>query len=365
MAMTLKEAVILKALNRGPGVTLKSIALANNIGASTLGKWLTKSRKSVTVNQVNNNSREMWLNHLINTNGMDDVSLGTYCRKHGIYSHQLTVVESQLGKGEILAQVLDMHDALEESDQGKSFRAFWDFLMSSQKQDTLSRCLEKILHDLVNKPYLKGMQYREYIARLKGFKADLLQRGRKVLASQNRLTREIRTLLVQNASQDARAIQTTITDIKAMCITDREYFARIASETLIEIEYKPQVNLPMERPLWSEPNSTTLDFGELLNHPDADLEDIQLNGRSAPAYWQLEDRVNSLLQTQTSFALPKLLDAFPPEFELEELTGYLAVGMKNKQHLINREKSVTLNAYLLPEVIFQKDGQTNNENCNV
>lgn len=96
MAMTLKEAVILKALNRGPGVTLKSIALANNIGASTLGKWLTKSRKSVTVNQVNNTSREMWLNHLINTNGMDDVSLGTYCRKHGIYSHQLTEWKKEL-----------------------------------------------------------------------------------------------------------------------------------------------------------------------------------------------------------------------------------------------------------------------------
>lgn len=96
MAMTLKEAVILKALNRGPGVTLKSIALANNIGVSTLGKWLTKSRKSVTVNQVNNTSREMWLNHLINTNGMDDVSLGTYCRKHGIYSHQLTEWKKEL-----------------------------------------------------------------------------------------------------------------------------------------------------------------------------------------------------------------------------------------------------------------------------
>jgi Protein of unknown function (DUF3375) len=163
------------------------------------------------------------------------------------------MVAAQLSKGEILAQLLDMHDALEESDQGKSFRAFWNFLMSSSKQNELGRWLEKILRDLSEKPYLKGVQYREYVARLKGFKADLLQRGRKVLASQNRLTREIRTLLVQNSNQDSRVIQTAIADIKTWCIAEREYFASIAGETLLEIEYRPEVKLPLERPLWSEP----------------------------------------------------------------------------------------------------------------
>lgn len=96
LSSTLKEAVILKALDRGPGVTLKSIAIANNIGESTLGKWLTQSRTGTNSNQSNNTSREGWLSHLINTNGMDDVSLGTYCRKHGIYSHQLPEWKKEL-----------------------------------------------------------------------------------------------------------------------------------------------------------------------------------------------------------------------------------------------------------------------------
>lgn len=96
LSSTLKEAVILKALNREPGVTLKSVALANNIGESTLGKWLTQNRKGINSNQPSNSTREGWLSHLINTNGMDDVSLGTYCRKHGIYSHQLTEWKKEL-----------------------------------------------------------------------------------------------------------------------------------------------------------------------------------------------------------------------------------------------------------------------------
>jgi len=270
------------------------------------------------------------------------------------------MVAAHLSKGEILAQVLDMHDALEESDQGKSFRAFWDFLMSPTKQNDLSRWLEKILHDLTDKPYLKGIQHREYVTRLKGFKTDLLQRGRKVLASQNRLTREIRTLLVQNSNQDSRAIQAAISDIKAWCIVNREYFANIAGETLIEIEHKPLVNLPLERPLWSEPIGATLDFGDMLNELSTDVAAINLKARSALACWQLEERVNTLLQERASFTLPELLDVYPPEIALEELVCYLSVGMKNKQHIIDRIESIKLNEFLLPQVTFHRPTQANN-----
>lgn len=268
------------------------------------------------------------------------------------------MVAAQLSKGALLAQVLDMHDALEESDQGKSFRAFWDFLMSPTKQSALGRWLEKILLDLSDKPYLKGMQYREYVARLKGFKADLLQRGRKVLASQNRLTREIRTLLVQNSNQDSRAIQTAISDIKAWWIADREHFAHIAGETLIDVEHKPLVHLPLERPLWSEPVAAVLDLGNVLDDLSTDEAALNLKERSALAGWQLEDRVTTLLQERASFTLPELVEVYPLEFALEELVGYLSVGMKNQQHLVDNTESVKHEEFLVPQITFRRPNQT-------
>jgi hypothetical protein len=263
------------------------------------------------------------------------------------------MVAAQLSKGEILAQLLDMHDALEESDQGKSFRAFWNFLMSSSKQDELGRWLQKILRDLSEKPYLKGVQHREYVARLKGFKADLLQRGRKVLASQNRLTREIRTLLVQNSHQDSRAIQAAIADIKTGCIALRDHFENIAGETLIEIEYKPHIYLPLERPLWSESISAVLDlgndFGELIAL-DADVDSVK--NRPVLALWQLEERINSLLEERASFVLPELVEAYPLEFELEELVGYLAIGMKGTHHVVDRMDPIQVNEFSVPHITF-------------
>jgi flagellar motility protein MotE (MotC chaperone) len=44
------------------------------------------------------------------------------------------------GKGELLEEIMGERDAIEDSDQGKSFRSFWSFLMSQQRQEELTNC---------------------------------------------------------------------------------------------------------------------------------------------------------------------------------------------------------------------------------
>jgi flagellar motility protein MotE (MotC chaperone) len=46
--------------------------------------------------------------------------------------------------GEILGEILGERDAIADSDQGRSFRAFWDFLMSPSRQEELSGLLERV-----------------------------------------------------------------------------------------------------------------------------------------------------------------------------------------------------------------------------
>lgn len=48
-------------------------------------------------------------------------------------------------KGALLAEIMGERDAIADSDQGKSFRAFWDFLMSQSRQEELTRLLEQVL----------------------------------------------------------------------------------------------------------------------------------------------------------------------------------------------------------------------------
>lgn len=91
----LKESIILKALSRGDA-SQSSIAKANNIAISTLSKWLHEYRnigsaiKKSVITSSEVITTEAQFNHLLATTNMSDVSLGEYCRKHGIYPHQLT-----------------------------------------------------------------------------------------------------------------------------------------------------------------------------------------------------------------------------------------------------------------------------------
>ena len=99
-----KEAIVLKALTRGSD-SIASIAKANNVGASSLNKWLRRYREGLpfsanthSANKKTDLSRADKFQHILSAHGLDEVSLGAYCRQHGLYSHQLTEWKKQLMK---------------------------------------------------------------------------------------------------------------------------------------------------------------------------------------------------------------------------------------------------------------------------
>jgi transposase len=88
-----KEAIVLKAINRG-AETLDSVAKTNNVGLSSLQKWLRRYREGQPLPSDKDApsgklSRAEKFQHILATASLDDVSLGKYCREHGLYSHEL------------------------------------------------------------------------------------------------------------------------------------------------------------------------------------------------------------------------------------------------------------------------------------
>jgi len=90
----MKEAIVQKALNRN-GRSLKSIAEANNVGCSTLEKWLKTYREANSGSQkagshlYNNLTKEERFMILLETAQFGDQALGAYCREHGLYRFHL------------------------------------------------------------------------------------------------------------------------------------------------------------------------------------------------------------------------------------------------------------------------------------
>src|SRR5690625_5062670 len=96
------------------------------------------------------------------------------------------------GKGEVLEEVFGQHDAIADSDQGRSFRAFWDFLMSPARQDELSELLEKIFE-------LEAVMALKPDRRLRRVHYDWLEAGEVTQRTIARVSEQLRRVLGDQA----------------------------------------------------------------------------------------------------------------------------------------------------------------------
>jgi len=84
-----KEALVRKALSQ-PHVKLKEFAKSNNIGYSSLTKWIKKYKNTTTKALSNHKvTQQARVQHVLATAGMDENALGVYCRERGLYTTQI------------------------------------------------------------------------------------------------------------------------------------------------------------------------------------------------------------------------------------------------------------------------------------
>ena len=103
LSVEAKKAIVQQTLNRGSDTTIETIARANNVGLSSLQKWLRRYREGQSLSRVmRRNSQQQGMSnterfeHLVATHYLDELSLGEYCRKHGLYNHQLITWREEL-----------------------------------------------------------------------------------------------------------------------------------------------------------------------------------------------------------------------------------------------------------------------------
>jgi transposase-like protein len=96
-----REAIVAKALCR-KNQTLREVAEANGVGFSTLQKWLKLSREGKPIHPnkplTHQLTRAERFRLLCEAESLDEKALGIFCRKNGIFSHQL-----QQWKGEFMS----------------------------------------------------------------------------------------------------------------------------------------------------------------------------------------------------------------------------------------------------------------------
>lgn len=273
-------------------------------------------------------------------------------------------------KGQILGEILDAYDYLEDSDQGKSFNAFWDFLMSTEMQQDLNEMINQVLSAEEVQSYIKETDNPYYANQLKKLKANLLQVGKKVLQSKLRLSEELRKLLHQKALQENRQVTQEINEIKKCFIENKEIFLNLSDKEFLTIEFLPEITLPMERPLWDYSADVNFTSGKLEYGQNDDLlAETQLEELKTSFYLnpeELKKKILTLLKESASeqITLKEVIEKYPVEKGISELICYLDIAAANEVHLIN-ETQVDQFAFkapsgkgsiVMPQVVFLKIG---------
>jgi len=95
LTLEAKEAILKQALENN-GRSQVEIAKHNNIGYSTLQRWLKARREGRPLKSQQPASRRGVISrsqkftHVLAAATLDESALGAYCREQGIYSHQLS-----------------------------------------------------------------------------------------------------------------------------------------------------------------------------------------------------------------------------------------------------------------------------------
>jgi hypothetical protein len=256
-------------------------------------------------------------------------------------------------KGELLQDILGERDLIAESDQGRSFRAFWDFLMSQARQEELTQLLERVLQ-------LEPVAALAPDARLARVHYDWLEAGEHAQRTVALLSQQLRRFLDDQAYLENRRIMDILRGIEAAALAVRDTpppgdFAALA-DTAASIE------LSMERPMYTPPSKPAIARVKLEAGDEA-LDAAALFSQFVIDKAALARHVRQALQQRTQVTLRELLELKPLQQGLAELVAYLQLAAEQGAAVVDEdvEDAVSWQAAdgqwkraRLPRVIFSR-----------
>jgi hypothetical protein len=234
-------------------------------------------------------------------------------------------------KGALLDEIFGERDAISDSDQGRSFRAFWDFLMSPARQEELSSLLESVFA-------LVAVQKLEPNTRLLRVHYDWLEAGEVAQRTVARLSEQLRRYLDDKVWLENRQIMQTIRAIEQGTLTVRD---QMPPGTFMELdEPAPTIELPMERPLFSPPWKPTF-ADQILVEGEGDIPTDVLYEQVYVDKTELEAHIRRALQTRSQISLAEIVESRPLERGLAEIVAYLSLAADDRHALIDDEHKQT------------------------
>ena len=262
------------------------------------------------------------------------------------------IATSDWAKGRLLDEIFEEHDVIWDSDQGRSFRAFWEFLMTPARQEELEQLLKTVFS-------LEDIQSLTPDVFLSHIKFSLLEAGEKVYKTNNLLVEQLRKYLDDQAYLENKRIMELIKTIEKRAVEIKDQPPSQRDFAGLD-DLKPGLDIVMSRSLFQPPKSPLIKQAPVVQG-EADMAVDALYQQAYIDEALLKANIRKALQTRSQISLAGLSELFPIRKGVAEVVGYLGLASRDHKAMILEDTTETLQLrdengpsrqVCLPQVIF-------------
>ena len=235
---------------------------------------------------------------------------------HRSIVEQHTRLEQQ--KGAIVGYAFEAFDGLRHSDQGKSFYAFWDFLISRVGQEEWNELSDKLIHVLQDREIAADIVF------IRNIKSLLWNQGKTVYQANDKMAEKLSRIISEKEITKHRRLRKQIASVKELLfnLIDEE---QVSCELFLEDG--PDMKMVMDRRLVTEDKKVLASlkqpiagvqhiadperFGRMFSHVMIDKKKL----------WQ---KVLLALQQKETASLKEILELSVPEQGLAEIITFFS-----------------------------------------
>jgi len=240
------------------------------------------------------------------------------------------IITTNLTKGKVLEDLFQQQSNLLEEDQGKSFNAFWEFLLSQSKQEEF----EKMLNEVLNLPAVQEVQRENFsIANVRN---DLIEAGDKTKRSTNSLLDQLRKYLEHKSFTENKRIYDNIQEaLKIISVDADKDFSKLdwlELDNVIDIDlilghgwdirgFKPpeKIKFANNNP---EEGKNTSDNNQLYEQFEISVAELKSNIKSA-------------LKNKTHITFSDFVKEFEIKKGVAEIVAYVEIASNEKsRHIV-------------------------------
>jgi hypothetical protein len=213
-------------------------------------------------------------------------------------------------KGELLSELIGTRSQITGSDQGRSFQAFYEFLLSETRQQELTDLLQKV----------SGLSDLEADPRIRGIHHDWSEAAERAQRTVRQISEQLRRFLDDQVWLENRRVIDLVRGVKACALDVRTHPP--AFGLTVDVPGIPVI-LPFDRPLYHAPATVTVDSEITTATEEVDSE--VLFTQAFIDRVRLAQNIREALPENSSALLSDIVAIHPIEQGAAEIVGYLAL----------------------------------------